>query len=176
MPGATFDLNEMQPSPPRAKWAKAPASSPRSMPRRSRTGRIASPDASLRPMTRGNSANRATENGRKAQPASVCCIAAPQTRSRPRQPPARRHAPRRLVCAGLNATIFGRCKEPTGLHGRARGASRTLSIAALLALRSRRSLRLCYIAGRRLPSHSDNLKTDGQLAYQSPLADGKNDA
>jgi hypothetical protein len=51
-----------------------------------------------------------------------------------------------------------------------------LSIAALLALRSRRSLRLCYIAGRRLPSHSDNLKTDGQLAYQSPLADGKNDA
>jgi hypothetical protein len=25
-------------------------------------------------------------------------------------------------------------------------------------------------------SHSDNLKTDGQLAYQSPLADGKNDA
>ena len=38
------------------------------------------------PMTRGNSANRATENGRKAQPASVCCITAPQTRSRPRQP------------------------------------------------------------------------------------------
>jgi hypothetical protein len=49
----------------------------------------------------------------------------------------------------------------------------TLSIAALLALRSRRSLRLCYIAGRRLPWHSDNLKTDGQLAHQSPLAMGK---
>ena len=124
----------MQPSPRCAKWAKAPASSPhgsrKSMPRRSRTGLIASPDTSLRPMTRGNSANRATENGRKAQPASVCCSTAPETRSRPRRPPARRHAPRRLVCAGLNATIFGRCKEPTGLHGRARGASRLIDCRA----------------------------------------------
>jgi hypothetical protein len=50
-----------------------------------------------------------------------------------------------------------------------------LSIAALLALRSRRSLRLAILQVG-VCSHSDNLKTDGQLAYQSPLADGKNDA
>ena len=64
-PGATFEVTEMQPSPPCARYGNVSASSPqrsrKSVPRRERkrAGRAVSPAASLRPITRGNSARRA---------------------------------------------------------------------------------------------------------------------